>query len=113
MFQIVPVTSEPNQEFQITLQVNDNNVVFKFNVCWNMTGQYWVMRITDVVTGLILLDSIPLLTGDLYSSNLLQAYDYLKIGSAFVVPKVDSPSSDSPNASNLGTEFCLIWDDNL
>ena len=113
MFQAIPLTNDPNQEFQLTLQVDGENVVYKFNVSWNAIGGYWVMTLTDVASGEILLDSIPLVCGGDSSANILQQYDSLQIGTAYLVSLVTEPTSNSPNDTNLGTEFALMWDDNL
>lgn len=114
MFQIIPMTSNHNQVFQITLQINGENVTLKFNVRWNMTAGYWAITITDVATGLCMLDSLPLVTGKSYtkSLNILRAFDYLSIGELFLIPTKTKPPTDYPNETNLGTEFKLALGDN-
>lgn len=112
-YQKIPVTSDPNQEFQTTLQINEENKVLKFNFSWNYTGQYWVMRITDPATNEILIDSVPLVTGvvNKESLNILRKHGYLGIGSAYLIPIVSKPSADFPTDKTLGVEFELTWGD--
>lgn len=110
MYQQIPLTSEPNQEFEVTLQINEENKNYKFNVSWNRVGKYWVMTITDQYTGEIILDSVPLVSGGDATSDILLPYYSLSIGACYLINIVDSPSSDSPNEENLGTEFVLVWD---
>lgn len=114
MFQIIPVTSNHNQVFQITLQINGENSSLKFNVRWNMTAGYWIITITDVVTGLCVLDSLPLVAGKQYTNslNILRAFGYLKIGELFLISTKTIPPTDYPNETNLGTEFKLALGDN-
>ena len=70
---------------------------------------YWVMSIYDS-NGVLLLDSIPLITGWYPAANLLSQYGYLEIGSAYVINNGIS-SSDYPGKNDLGTNFSVLWDD--
>lgn len=114
MFQKIPFSSTHNQELLISLYVNEANVVFKFNLNFNKTANYWVLKITDPKDESIIMDSLPLVTGEInsWSSNILRSFAYLLIGEAYLVPSVTSPSSDFPNEINLEKEFELVWDDN-
>lgn len=114
MIQIIPLTSTHNQEFQITLEINGENVPLKFEIRWNNTASYWVVTLTDVATGLLIIDSMPLVTGKIntQSLNILRGFGYLKIGKLYLVPAVSKPTTDYPNETNLGVEFKLALDDN-
>lgn len=114
MFQQIPLMTN-NQEFQIVLQVNSENRPFKFSFRWNKIAGYWVMTLIDSVTGLIVFDSIPLVTGqvDMASADILRAFGYLLVGTAYLIPVSTEPPTDYPNETNLETEFALLWDDNL
>lgn len=112
-FQQIPLTNEPNQNFQITLDVNDENKNFGFNVVWNEIAGYWVITITDMTIGEIIIDSLPLVGGRDYTSNILRKYGYLKIGVALFVPSVEKPDRDYPDKDSLGEDYVLIWDDNI
>ena len=111
VYQQIPLTSDPNQTFQVTLQINGVNRTLKFDLTWNYTGVYWVMRITDPSTDEILIDSVPLVTGkvETASLNILRQHGYLGIGAMYVVPVVSKLSSDFPTDENLGSEFVVIW----
>jgi hypothetical protein len=111
-FQVIPVDNSPNQHFDVTLQINDVNRVFTFDVRWNTIAGYWVMTLTDPATGLLVLDSIPLITGEGISSNLLESYDALKIGAAFLL-NYSNVALNYPNQNTLGNAFELVWTDNI
>jgi hypothetical protein len=109
--QIIPLDNSPNHSFVATLSVNGNNISLSFFLTYNESAGYWLMRISDPGTGLIILDSLPLLTDGTQAANLLAQYHYLKIGSAYLV-KVAPSDTDYPNNTNLGTIFLLLWGDN-
>jgi hypothetical protein len=107
--QIVPVTSFPNQTLQPTLNVDGKTLVLNLALSFNEAGAYWVMQIKDSA-GTLILDSIPLLVGQPPATNILGQFAYLGIGSAYVV-NVTGVAMDSPDDTNLGTDFLLIWSD--
>ena len=109
MSQIVPLTSSPNQSFSVNLQVDGQPLTLNLTIRWNEMAGYWVMSISDA-NGVLLIDSIPLITGWFPAANILAQWGYLKIGSAFVINEGTS-SSDYPGNSDLGTNFDLLWDD--
>jgi hypothetical protein len=104
--QIIPLTTAPNQEFDITLPVDGNNINLHFKVNYNEIAGYWVMELTNNETSEVVLSSVPLITGE----NLLAQYEYLGIGSAYV-KRNGSSSLDYPDHSTLGDEFVLVWGD--
>jgi hypothetical protein len=73
-----------------------------------------VLKITDPKDDSIIMDSLPLVTGEVnqWSSNILRAFGYLLMGEAYLVPSVTTTTSDFPNEINLEKEFELVWDDN-
>lgn len=105
--QVIHIDNLHNQRFQIKLSVNGENVSLKFFVRWNEVAEYWIMDIINPTTSVNILSSIPLLPG----INLLEPYDYLKIGSAYLVSNGGS-SLDRPTIDDLGTNFRLQWGDN-
>ena len=70
----------------------------------------WMIDIADQY-GNRLVSSVPLVTGAWPASNILAPYDYLGIGSAFVINQ-SGGAADIPNASDLGSQFILLWDSN-
>ena len=110
--QIIPLAATPNQRFDCTLKVNGGvSLPFTFFIRYNEIADYWVMSIKDTKTGNYVLSSIPLVPGDYPAGNLLKQYDYLKIGSAYLV-KVGDLVDELPTQDNLGTEWFLVWSDN-
>lgn len=113
MYQQIPLTSEPNQEFEVTLKIGEENKSFKFTASWNRVANYWVISITNQSTGEMMLDSIPLVCGGDVTSDVLLAHLSLQLGAAYLVNSVDTPGSENPNYNNLGTEFVLVWDGDI
>lgn len=105
---VVPLTPSMNQSFSITLPIDNANVKLQLSFTYNNPGQYWFMSITQ--NGQLLLDAIPLLTGNYPAGNILHQYSYLGIGSAYIVPATNSGWNDA-NFDNLGTDFLLVWND--
>lgn len=107
--QIIPLTSSPNQNFSSGLQVDGAPLTLNFVVRWNEMAGYWTMSVSDVNDDL-LLDSIPLITGWYPGANLLSQYEYLKIGSAYILNNGIS-TSDYPGRNDLGSAWSLLWSD--
>lgn len=107
--QIIPLTPSPNQSFTVQLQVDGNPLTLQLVIRWSAMAGYWVMTILDS-SGDLLLDSIPLITGWYPAANLLAQYEYLAIGSAYILNDGNS-SSDYPGQSDLGSAFSLLWSD--
>ncbi|MDU5080226.1 hypothetical protein [uncultured Tissierella sp.] len=109
----IPLTTEPNQSFKATIPVDGKNIELKFNIRYNTIAEYWVMTVADALTDEILIDSVPLLTGQYPAANLLEQYSYLRIGSAVMVNTSTIDLSDEPNDKNLGTDYILVWGDTI
>ena len=107
--QIVPLTSSPYQTFTVLLTVDGNSLTLGLRVYYNEIGGYWLMDVSDS-QGNNLLTSIPLITGEYPSSNLLGQYGYLKIGSAYVLNN-SGTTDENATYNTLGTDFVLGWDD--
>ncbi len=108
----IPLTTDPNQNFTTTIPINNKNITLTLDIRYNGIGGYWFMSVTDKKTGNVLIDSLPLLTGEYPSGDILHQYQYLGIGSATVV-KTGNLSDDSPDSTNLGTNFVLLWGDTV
>jgi uncharacterized protein DUF6983 len=107
--QVIPTTSKPNQSFKTTVTVDGSNITLQFNIGYNEVAGYWVAKITDPLTGVCLVDSLPLVSGPLNDANLLSQHTYLRIGSMYLVDMSGVPLTDA----NLGTDFILAWGDNV
>jgi len=104
MYQEIPLDSTPGQSFTITLSVDNKNVSYGFFLRWNDIAKYWTMDI--LVEGVQKLTGIPLLV----NQNLLGQYQYLQIGSAYLI-RVSDNQNEQPDDTNLGTDFILVWGD--
>ena len=110
--QVVPLTNAPNQNFRVTVDVNGKTVTLNCALRYSEMADYWVLSISDA-SGNLLLDSVPLLTGVWPAANILGQYGYLGIGSAYVINTGNDTSSafDSPDNTNLGDGYVLVWGD--
>lgn len=109
-YQIIPLSNSPNQTLLVTLLVDGSNLTLQFGFRYNEMASYWVMQIVEPSSGQIILDSIPLVTGDYPAANILSQYAYMQIGSCYLV-KVGATSNDYPDDTDLGTDFVLVWSD--
>ena len=100
--QLIPLDNSPNQNFDITLDINGQNVIFNLYLSYN-TDRYWTLQVRDKQKQ-PLTDCIPLLSGQ----NLFQGLDYLEIGEAFLLPK-SNVTQEVPDIDNIGTDYYLLW----
>lgn len=112
MDQVVPLSNAPNQTMDVSLFINNETLPLKLTTRYNEQIQYWVMDISDS-DGNIILTNIPLVTGVYPAANVLGQYQYLNIGSAYVLNVSNTESRDYPNNLDLGTDFILLWSDNV
>ena len=110
---VVPLTSEPNQNFRCTIPVNGQNIPFDFTLRYNSEANYWIIGITNATNGQKLISDIPLIAGIYPAANLLEQFEHLCIGAAVIVKTNPDNLDDAPNADNLGVDFALVWSDNL
>lgn len=118
---VVPLTAGQNQSITSTLPVDGGNITLSFQFTWNGQGNYWWMSITQGST--LLLDAIPLLPGQYPAANVLRQYQYLQIGSAYLIPN-GGGLPENPTFTTLGTQiptsastpvstYLLVWTDNV
>ena len=105
----VPLNTSPNQKLSVALPINGTTLTLGLGLSWNRVAAYWTMDIYDS-SWTLLLSGVPLLTGAWPAANVLAPYNYLKIGSAYVINR--SGTSGEADVTNLGTDFVLLWDDN-
>ena len=108
--QLIPLTTQPTQSFQVALNIDDKIVNLTLTIRYNEIAKYWLMSISDPATGEYILDSIPLLTGQYPAANILSQYAYMEIGSAYIL-RLSDISQDYPDNKILGSDFVLVWGD--
>jgi len=108
-YNLIPVTSNPDQRMTVTIPVNGQNVTLRLRIRYNAQGGYWWMAVSDQ-SGNLLVDAVPLVTGDYPAGDLLGQYQYLGIGSCVVV-NAGNTALDSPDDTSLGVSFFLAWGD--
>lgn len=104
----LPLTNRPNQKFQTTLAVDDQNLTFDFFVRFNELAGYWLMDISK--DGVDLIASLPLVPGDEPTANLLHQYQYLEIGSMFLF-KIGTSAEEYPGETTLEDNWAVVWGD--
>lgn len=109
-YQHIPLDPAHNQTVAVTVEVGGAPLSLELTLRYNAQAGYWTMKVVKTATGAVLLDSIPLVTGEYPAANILAPYAYLGIGAAYVIPA--SPGDrDYPDDAGLGSEFVLIWGD--
>lgn len=108
--QVVPLNPSLTQTFSVQLTINSQPVTLNLTLAYSPMAGYWQMSIADVNNNL-LVASVPLITGRYPAANLLAQYQYLNIGSAYLLNTANTPA-DYPGQNNLN-QFSLVWGDNV
>ena len=108
--QVIPLTNDPNQVFSVQLTVNGSLLTLNLALSYSTMAGYWQLAVADV-NGQPLIASVPLLTGLYPAANLLAQYQYMQIGSAYLL-NTSGAATDYPSATNLNT-YTLVWGDNV
>lgn len=110
MDQIIPLTTAPNQTFAVQLTVNGEPLTLNLELGYSEMSGYWQLAIYSVINN-ELLASVPLVTGWYPCANVLAQYQYLQIGSAYLL-NTGNANTDYPGPQNLQL-FSLLWGDNV
>lgn len=110
MYNIIPLTADPDQQMIITIPVDGGNITYNLRFRYNTVGDYWWMTISDPDTDVPVMDAIPLVTGNYPSADLLGQYAYLALGTAGIINTGDT-AGEIPDDTNLGTAYQLLWGD--
>ena len=108
--QIVPLSIAQNQTFTVQLTVNGSSLTLLLTLTYYTMAGYWTLSISSA-TGVLLVASVPLITGWYPSANLLAQYQYLNIGSAYLL-NTGGAAQDYPDQGSL-SQFSLLWGDNV
>lgn len=106
--QIVPLVQAPNQTFAVQLTVDGQPLTLNLTLSFSAMSGWWQLAVANV-QGVVLIASVPLITGYYPAANILAQYGYLKIGSAYILDTGDSPN-DYPTQNDL-PNFSLLWSD--
>ena len=113
MSQVIPLLSTPNQSLDCKVVIDGGTQLnLSFFLTFNEIARYWVLNVTNKDTGVRYLTGLPLVPGDYPAGNILAQYSYLKIGSAYMIRTSDL-TEPLPQNDNLGTEWFLVWSDNV
>lgn len=107
----IPLTNAPNQRFQCTLPVNDENVIFLFELWYNEQAEYWMLSLTNKTTNEQLFTNLPLLaTKNAVFGNIMCQLGYKNAGICYVVP-ISEDIKSMPNDKELGELYLMLWGD--
>ncbi len=81
--QNIPLNNSPNQEWDVAVNVDGVPVTLVLTLRYNEIAKYWVATVRDS-QGDLLVDSVPFVTGEGISQNILGQFAYLAIGSATI-----------------------------
>lgn len=107
----IPLQTGANQNLTVSVNVDNQTLRLNLNIVWNDIGGYWFMTVTDASANVLLLDAIPLLPGAYPAANILDQYQYMGIGSVFVLPMSNTATFNEPTFTNFGTDYVLVWAD--
>lgn len=111
---VLPVNSDQNQTFEVSLPIDSKNRRLKFFFSWNPVGQYWQFDLFDQNNGgAQVLSNMPIYAIDYPYNNIILTYEYKEVGSLYLVNVGDSASEDNdrPHIDNLGTDWVMVWGD--
>ena len=108
MFQALDIKSEYNKKHIVSLEINGERIELEIFMEYNAIAGYWVATIKDMQKNEYVATSLPVLSGQ----NILGQMEYLKIGIALVLP-ISDKNPDQLNDKNLGTDFMVVWSDNV
>lgn len=110
----IPLTNLPNQNFTVTTEIDYDNRTFICELVFFDKLDYWALSVIDYVTKEYYLTNIPLVrAADNMYANLFYPYYYLHIGSIYILKLTEDVTEDAPTKNSLGTDFILIWGDNI
>jgi hypothetical protein len=109
----IPLDNSPDQIFTVKIPIDGKNKALLIRLRYNLIAKYWIMAVSDQNTGALIIDGIPLVTGQYPAADLFRQYAYLGLGSAAVVPTGEFLDLDCPDDSDgsLGGDFVLVWGD--
>lgn len=105
----IPLNSQPNQSFRITIPQGETNLALEMYVYWNEIAQYWQLNLRDLITDTQLIYGLPLLFSNTPAENILGQFQYWGIGSAYLIP-ISENLDGEPTSDQLGTDYVLIWE---
>ncbi len=105
----IPITNQPNQSFRVSMPQGEINLPLSFYVYWNRTASYWQMDIQSIATGDDLIVGLPLLSAEHPAQNILEQFEYLDIGEAYVVPVSANPPTSHPLENDWDSNYILLW----
>ena len=99
-WQYIPLRPIPDQEFSVTVNVNDENIPIILHLRFNTEGEFWHMDIMDGRTGEMLISNMPLVTGTYPAADRMAQFSHLGIGSVLVLKNTEETAADTTAAES-------------
>ena len=115
MLNMIKNSDRLNQRVCTVVDVDDRNIVLYIKLRWHKKTGKWFMSVDDG-NEKPLIRNVPVISGTEFPvANLLRQFAHLDVGSCFVVPLVDNPTTENPAKLTLGNgkEFALMWGDTI
>lgn len=103
--QIIPLRQKNNYSFSVTLDINNTQQTLFFRQLFNSVTGYWTIDISN--SDKMLISSLPLIPN---AGNLIKQYNYMRIGSAWLIPIGDNVTF--PAWDDIESGWVLLWGDN-
>lgn len=114
MYNLVPLKSQPNQSFDLTVEIDGVNKTYFMKLNYRDIIGYWTFDLIDYQTNEEILVNVPLLTGGklISTANILNQLEYKRLGRIYIV-KVSDTTNDYPDFESLETNFAFVWGDSV
>lgn len=104
--QIIPLRQINNHKFSVALEINGEYKTLYIRQLFNSVVGNWTLDISDEKQDLI--TGLPLIPN---AGNILEQYNYMQIGSAWLIPI--GSNTDFPLWDDIEKDWLLIWGDNV
>ena len=105
----IPIDPGEDQQFNITVEVGEENVSLILHLSYNTEGDFWRMDVSSADTEEMLISGVSLLTSEFPAADILEQFEYIGIGQAIVLKMTDDAEGDFPNLENIDTDYVLFW----
>ena len=111
-YYILPVTGDPYQVFYLPASPDGHAFEARVELRYFPLPDKWILSISDVITGQVYVNQIPVICSYGQVNDLLFPFRHLfqgnGIGSLFCLKAVEKPSTQDPSEKNL-EEFNIFW----
>lgn len=100
----IPLTTTAFSQVTFKLTLGSRNINILLKLRYHDLYKLWAADVVDNSTGTELITGMPLIPG----ADLLGQYEYLDIGSAYIIA-AEPNSLQQPDNETLGSTWILMW----